>query len=140
MSHLEDKLNDTPIKNMGICGIFALHYITELPLAKIYNDYKNNFCRGLKRWNGSTRHVYRLRLLDILGLNYKEIKLEKEFTLKTVMKMFQNHKTPIMIRVRGHVMVLDNNLIYDQSNIGGIDINKCKHKNRRVTSATTLKE
>lgn len=127
---IDTTLDGNDVSKMGICGIMSIHIITGIPIEQVYNDYKKMFNEGPK-WNGSTRHWNRKKLLTHYGVKYTEIKSPRH-TLRIFVQKYCVDGKKYMIRFSGHVITYMNGLVYDQGNINGKTIDEYRRKNSRV--------
>jgi hypothetical protein len=119
--------NGKPINEQGLCGVFAVSLVTNLPVQRVFNKIRKlNFFS--KQWKGSTRYLDLESALNFYKRKYSEIKLDKKVRLSTFVKDYTAKNYSYLVWVNRHVCVVHNGKIYDQSGHYDVDTLKvCEH-------------
>ena len=119
--------NGKPITQQGLCGVFAVSLVTNLPVQRVFNKIKKQSFKS-KQWKGGTKYWELESALDFYKRKYSEIKLDKKVRLSTFVKDYTAKNYSYLVWVNGHVCVVHNGKIYDQSGHYDVDTLKvCEH-------------
>mgnify|MGYP005988904577 CR=1 FL=1 len=112
--------NGKPISQQGVCGVFAVALVTNLPVQRVFNKIRkiNLFS---KRWKGSTNYLDLESALDFYKRKYSEVNLDKKVRLSTFVKDYTAKNYSYIVWVNRHVYVVHDKNIYDQMGHYNID-------------------
>jgi len=108
--------SDMPAKasRMGCCGIISVALFTGAGFAEVWDTIRRAH-RKPGNWGGGTRHNERLTAIRKLNKGRSAAFKVQRMTLRKWINLHAKDDTTYMIRTTGHIQVVRNGFVYDQS-------------------------
>lgn len=129
MMKLDNELNGTSVTRQPICGLYAIHVHTQIPVKTLFDSYKTRFNKA-NNWKGKTNIKNLSDLMNALGVQHKVCRLSPPIQIKALDSYYSNK--PLIIRISGHILSYKDGIIYDQYN-AGIKISDYKRASSKIT-------
>lgn len=116
------------------CGVVAVAAMAGVPFATAWNLLGQDRAHN---WKGRTVHSARIAALYDLGYNVNTVQLYGQWTLRAFVEKYAKHGRSYMVHVRGHVMVVRDDIVIDQE--GAIPADLHRKRLARVQCFTVIK-
>jgi hypothetical protein len=121
---MDDMMTLPPDNKVGPnCGVTCVAIAAGVTFEKAWRTLRPLRRGGRGRWNGATSHSERKKALDVLGVKYKQLKDSDTYhcTLRGLYDKYLRTGKLYMVRTTGHVQMVRNGLILDQSGLHNME-------------------
>lgn len=124
----------------GNCGITALAIVLGVSFDEVWNAYQE-FHPRKGNWKGTTHHYPRLKVLKKYGVKFNDgerKKNKRNMSLKSWVHWHQRPNTTYMITTTGHVQVVRNGMVMDQTTPNPVPVADFRCAMKVVKHATMI--